>query len=150
MIRSAISRASKFKTNFIENHTSVVWHNRSPLQRSVPAVGRNIPWCEWTESPFEVGREFEVLPVVPPENPASRLCSLQCSPNVRRGDAKAVGGIELADATAFAQQWVQFRARRGYRCACFAEGAAGEEDCLEPAEPADSLLEGVKYRFLCA
>jgi len=65
--------ASRFTSNFVEIHTRIVWHNSSPLQRSAPAVGRNIPWCEWTESPFEVGREFKMLPVVPPENSPSGL-----------------------------------------------------------------------------
>jgi hypothetical protein len=77
----------------------------------------------------EVRHEVEMLPVVPAENPPSGLQTLLCSHEVRNGDAKAVGRIGLAGAAVFAGG--TFPAGRSYNLACFVQGAAGEEDCLE-------------------
>jgi len=86
--------------------------------------------------------ELEMLPVVPPENPPSRLWTLPCSRNPRRRDAKAAGRVELADTARSAQAWGSrsgsggpwFRARRicGQSANFAASEATEDEDRLKP------------------
>jgi hypothetical protein len=73
------------------------------FQRSGPAWDATLRLANGL-NPCEVRREVEMLPVVPAENPPSGLRPLQRSGNVRRGDARAAGRIELADAAALPQR----------------------------------------------
>jgi hypothetical protein len=66
---------------FVGDRAVVVWHNRLASPEEQYPSWMQHP-CEVNDPAREVGYEPKMLPVVPPENPSSKLCALQSSGKV--------------------------------------------------------------------